>query len=97
MTLVFIAYELFDELTNFFPVALNLHEVHVLIFTIVIFLVRKRLCLSHACVQHAHPSPLYMCASAYCWRPHGHGHLESDIPTTLKCSSYRASGARLLV
>ena len=57
LTLVFIAYELFDELTNFFPVAFNLHEVHVLIFTVVIFLVRKRVSLPQLCMRAAR-SPL---------------------------------------
>ena len=63
MTLFFIVYELFDECDTI-PVDFNPQEGVVLIVTVAIFLVRKRVSLPQLCMRAAcSPLPLYMYAS----------------------------------
>ena len=63
MAMFFIMYELFDECDKM-PVDINPPEGYVLIVTIAIFLVRKRVSLPHLCIRAARsPLPLCMYAS----------------------------------
>jgi hypothetical protein len=63
MAVVFIVYELFDE-CNKIPVDINPPEGGVLIVTVAIFMVRKRVSLPQLCIRAMHsPLPLCMYAS----------------------------------